>query len=98
MLFRSNGGSPVSEIKSKLHKNTIHAYSQDVLSFMLGREGEETAQRHREHTKKKDKTTAQGRKKKSPTLSLLEETAGTTFGNPNSPWGHHGRLRKTLLS
>lgn len=28
------------EIFEKLHKNTSHAYSQDVLSFMLGREGE----------------------------------------------------------
>lgn len=28
------------KIFEKLHKSTSHAYSQDVLSFMLGREGE----------------------------------------------------------
>lgn len=36
-----------------LHKNTSHAYSQDVLSFMLGRQGKDV------HTgnKKRNKTT-----------------------------------------
>lgn len=28
-----------TEQERQLHKNTGHAYSQDVLSFMLGREG-----------------------------------------------------------
>ena len=43
-----------------LHKNTSHAYSQDVLSFMLGREGESVHTGNK--TKKGNKTTQNGKK------------------------------------
>lgn len=43
-----------------LHKNTSHAYSQDVLSFMLGREGKSVHTGNK--TKKRNKTTQNGKK------------------------------------
>lgn len=51
-----------------MHKNTGHAYSQDVLSFMLGREGKSVYTGN-----KKRKEIKQQKMGKSPVKTLLEK-------------------------
>lgn len=55
-----------------LHKNTSHAYSQDVLSFMLGREGKSVHTGNNNNNNKK-KEIKQHKMGISPVETLLEK-------------------------